>query len=635
MTRIRIRRLTIHNFMSFQDEEWDFDGTNRLVLVKGINRDTETAGGKNTSNGSGKSSLANALMFALYGQMGARFHIANLKNQYASEMLDGFKMSVEVEVDTISPTKTTTWRIRRGMQKATSMVVQLFVQEKDERTGELSWRDISKSTGANTQKYIDEHAMMMDFETYQRIVMLSVEDKFNFFRLNSTQKREFVETLFDTAVYSRMYREMCDDAKGSAMLVQGLKATQARLEKSKEVCEDEIQRWKDSVAARIETARTESQTLEGQLEQTRSRETELASAEQSARETLEKVRAAKSKLDSLVSECRAAATRATADAGSCRSNIATHQKALDRHREVLSIICDDCKRAVGKFYSLDEHRQEIERLEGQVRKDEAVVQNSARQESQVRKYVQQMAARESQATADLNDRAVDRRNLVYQQGQISSAISRLEKTIADLTASMDDPSRIPSYAILQKAVADLEETERELKAEVERLCLLKIGAEIVSPESIKRNIVSKVVSSINSMLNQNLAELGATFKCEISQDMNDYQISSEGGSLDFPNLSFGERMKLIISTQLAFRRFFLSRFNVCANVMLIDEVVDRGLDSVSIQKLLGMLLLLSQKEGTNISIISHRSEVEQMFSSLDDTQMLVIQKENNISRILR
>ena len=71
------------------------------------------------------------------------------------------------------------------------------------------------------------------------------------------------------------------------------------------------------------------------------------------------------------------------------------------------------------------------------------------------------------------------------------------------------------------------------------------------------------------------------------------------------------------------------------NVMIIDEVVDRALDSVSIQKLLGILLRLSQKESTNIYIISHRGEVEQMFNGIEDTQTMVIRKKDNVSRIVK
>ena len=94
-------------------------------------------------------------------------------------------------------------------------------------------------------------------------------------------------------------------------------------------------------------------------------------------------------------------------------------------------------------------------------------------------------------------------------------------------------------------------------------------------------------------------------------------------------------MKLVISSQLAFRKFLMSRFNICMNIMIIDEVVDRALDSVSIQKLLGMLLQLSQKENTSVSIISHRVEVENMFRDMPETQLMIVQKRDHISKIVR
>ena len=105
MTRVKIKKIDIHNFLSFQDEEWDFDNTSRLVLIKGVNKDTEAALGQ-TSNGSGKSALSHALMFALFGQLYGKIHNANLKNKYSDEVSNGYKMMVSVEVDTVVRSKT-------------------------------------------------------------------------------------------------------------------------------------------------------------------------------------------------------------------------------------------------------------------------------------------------------------------------------------------------------------------------------------------------------------------------------------------------------------------------------------------------------------------------------------------------
>ena len=97
MTKIKIKKISMHNFLSFKDE--DFENTSRLVLIKGQNKDTESTLG-NTSNGSGKSAWSHALMFSLFGQLTGKIHNSNLKNKYSDSMKDGYKMSVDVEVDT-------------------------------------------------------------------------------------------------------------------------------------------------------------------------------------------------------------------------------------------------------------------------------------------------------------------------------------------------------------------------------------------------------------------------------------------------------------------------------------------------------------------------------------------------------
>ena len=236
---------------------------------------------------------------------------------------------------------------------------------------------------------------------------------------------------------------------------------------------------------------------------------------------------------------------------------------------------------------------------------------------------------------ELSDVQVQERNLQFQKTQLLNTISGLERKIQNLIETMEDEQKIPSWSVYQQTMKDIEEVEEELKSEAARLCLLKVGSEIVSPEAIKRNIISRVVASINTMINANLSELCVNFTCELAPDMNDYTIRAGDNEVDLDLRSAGERMKLLISSQLAFRKFLMTRFNVCMNVMIIDEVVDRALDSVSIQKLLGLLLQLSQKENTNIYIISHRGEVEEMFKGIAETQTMVVQKKDNISHILK
>ena len=631
MVKVKVKKIDIHNFLSFQDENWNFDDTKRLILIKGENKDTESPLG-NTSNGSGKSSFSHALMYALFGQLTGKFHNANLKNNFLDNSKNGFKMYVSVEVDTTTPSKNTThWKIVRGIQKGQTVTLQLF--RLDDEDGE--WKDISKSSSANTQQFIEENVVCMNIEMYQRLVMLSVEDKYNFFKLNAAQKRDFVETMFDTSVYAKMYKMLGDDMKSKNMLMQNLKANQLRLGKTKEICEDEIEKYKAGVKNQIEETKKEKDEQERKVGEYEPQFEEIHRQQKVIEAALEKIRESKKKLEDVISQCNNNITSARMEINNCTTTISHHERELNKHKEVLGMICKDCQKIVDKFYSLDVYRKEIENLNGQIAKNNSIITKNTANIDKVRVYVEKVKSDETSKISELSDSQVQERNLKFQKSQLIGAINALERKIADLVESMENKSKIPSWNVYQQTLNEISEVEKELSEESARLILMKVGSDIVSPDSIRKNIISKVVDSINTMINANLAELCVNFSCKLSPDMNDYAIMSGDKEVDLDLRSAGERMKLLISSQLAFRKFLLSRFNVCMNVMIIDEVVDRALDSVSIQKLLGILLRLSQKESTNIYIISHRGEVEQMFNGIEDTQTMVIRKKDNVSRIVK
>ena len=475
----------------------------------------------------------------------------------------------------------------------------------------------------------------MSFDMYQRLVMLSVDDKYNFFKLNASQKRDFVETLLDTSVYSKMYKMMCDDMKTRNIVIQNLKTNRIKMEKTKEVCEDEIAKYKASVNDKIVEAEGEKAELEKGVDGFDPKFNEIREKQKVIKEALDKIREGKRKLEDAIKSCNDVITNSRIEITNCKSTISHHEREIEKHKEVLGMICDDCQKVVNKFYSLDVYRDEMATLNDKVADEENTIQQSQQKIEKVKEYDNKFKQDEMEKMGELSDAQVQERNLQFQKTQLLNSISALERKIMELKDSIEDERKIPSYSVYKQTIEEMDNIENDLKAESQTLCLLTVGSTIVSPESIKKNIISKVVASINTMINSYLSELCVNFTCCLSSDMNDYEIQSAGGELDFPNLSLGEQMKLIISSQLAFRKFLMSRFGIGMNVMIIDEVVDRALDSVSIQKLLGILLQLSQKETTNISIISHRGEVEEMFKGMPDTQMMVVQKSNNISKIVR
>ena len=382
MVRVKIKKIDIHNFLSFQDEEWDFDNTNRLVLIKGINKDTETTLG-NTSNGSGKSALSHALMYSLFGQLYGKIHNSNLKNKFSDELMDNWKMMVSVEVDTVvSSTDIKHWKIIRGIQKGSSTVVLQLIS----LSADGEWKDISKSSSANTQKFIEDNVLCMNFEMYQRLVMLSIEDKYNFFKLNAGQKRDFVETLFDTSIYSKMYKMMVDDMKSKNMVIQNLKVNQMKYAKTKEVCEESIERYKSSVKDQISETNSAKSDIEEKVNGFDPKFQEIEERRKTIEDALSKIRENKMKLDEIIAKCNEVMTNARIEINNHETTISHHQRELNKHKEVLGMICEDCKKVVNKFYSLDVYRDEIEKLNSQIGQEKDKIENCTGQIAKVKVY---------------------------------------------------------------------------------------------------------------------------------------------------------------------------------------------------------------------------------------------------------
>ena len=100
-----------------------------------------------------------------------------------------------------------------------------------------------------------------------------------------------------------------------------------------------------------------------------------------------------------------------------------------------------------------------------------------------------------------------------------------------------------------------------------------------------------------------------------------------GQSLDFDNLSRGERTRLILSLSFSFRDVWESLFQPI-NLLFIDELVDNGLDSAGVESALAVLKKMARERGKNIFLISHRDELVGRVSSV-----LKVVKENGFSSL--
>ncbi len=124
---------------------------------------------------------------------------------------------------------------------------------------------------------------------------------------------------------------------------------------------------------------------------------------------------------------------------------------------------------------------------------------------------------------------------------------------------------------------------------------------------IRKKIIDQNLSFLNTRLETYLDRLGLPHEVKFMSDLT-VEITELGRELDFDNLSRGERNRLILGLSWAFRDIFESLYSTI-NVLFVDELIDSGMDTNGVESSLAVLKKMQRDRGRSIFLVSHRDEL--------------------------
>jgi len=124
---------------------------------------------------------------------------------------------------------------------------------------------------------------------------------------------------------------------------------------------------------------------------------------------------------------------------------------------------------------------------------------------------------------------------------------------------------------------------------------------------VRKKIIDQNLSYLNARLTHYLDRIGLPHTVKFQNDLN-VSIEELGRELDFDNLSRGERTRLILSLNFAFRDVWESLYSPI-NLLFVDELIDNGLDSAGVENALALLKRMSRERHKSIWLVSHRDEL--------------------------
>ena len=564
----KLKNLTVKNFMSVgnQTQAVDFD-KELLTLVLGENVDL---GGDDTGsrNGTGKTTIVNALSYAMYGQA-----LTNIKKENLINKTNGKNMLVTVEFEKGG----SKFRIERGRKPN---VLKLFVNDSQLKTEEVE--DDSQGDSRETQKAI-EQMLEMSHTMFKHLVALNTYTE-PFLSMKAAEQREVIEQLLGITLLSEkaealkiLVKESKDAIQQESFKIEGIKAANENVQKSIDSLNIKSSAWDTKKEADIENLgrammRLENVDIEAEL---------LAHVQlklwDENNNKIKNLNKQKATLESALIQAEKTVNKYVKDLSSLANKTchACDQQLQDHKHEEMSAAATQ---------QLEESQKYLDKVALDLVKIVEEVDTIGEQPHRIQTFYDT----EAEALGHKNN------------------LDSLEKS---LTAKIDEANPY------QEQIEELKKTAiQEINWNgVNELTRVKDHQEFLhklltnKDSFIRKKIIDQNLSYLNKRLSYYIDKLGLPHRVVFQNDLT-VEITQLGQDLDFDNLSRGERNRLILSMSFAFRDVWEGLYQ-SINLLFVDELMDAGMDAAGVEAGLAVLKKMARERNKNIYLISHKDEL--------------------------
>jgi DNA repair exonuclease SbcCD ATPase subunit len=561
----KIKTLTVKNFMSVGNatQAVDFDRRD-LTLVLGENLDL---GGDDSGarNGTGKTTIINALSFALYGNALTNIKKDNLINKTNQKNM---MVTIDFEKDGES------YRIERGRKPS---VMKFWVGDHEKEI-----TDDAQGDSRETQSEI-ERMLGMSHDMFKHIVALNTYTE-PFLAMRANDQRVMIEQLLGITLLSEKAEHLKELNKIT----------------------------KDAITAeefRIKAVGDANKRIEEQIEGLKRRQTLWQTKHA---EDLNKLQLALDELSKIDID---------AEVQAHRDLTAYNQKRKDIND--LNTMVKRCETDEARsLKTIDKLKQEIAALEDHKCSTCGQELHDTKHEQLLTEKQEALTEAALQALSD-NGQCMELMDALKELGELGphpkvyydkeedaihhrATLASLQQQIESKRAEADPYTE----QILEMQTQGVEEISFDVINELTNIkdhqeFLLKL---LTNKDSfIRKRIIDQNLSYLNARLGQYLDRIGLPHTVKFNNDLT-VAITELGRDLDFDNLSRGERNRLILSLSWAFRDVWESLYQPI-NLLFIDELVDSGMDSSGVENSLAILKKMSRDANKSIWLVSHKDEL--------------------------
>ena len=534
------------------------------------------------ANGSGKSTMLDALCFSLFNRP-----FRQIKKEQIVNTINNGDTLVELEFQV----GTKMYKIIRGIKPN---IFEIYCD------GVLQNQDASS---VDYQNVLEDQILRLNYRAFKQIAVLGSSSYQPFMQMRPRHRREVVEEILDIRVLSHM-----DSLTRNQQTELGKKIVEARhqcdlIESKYELETRHFEELKNRSMGDIDIKKNKLQqnddAKEQYLRKIQKLDGEYKQLEEDIKEK-DKVESKRKQLEKLETKIE--------------QNLHTHEKSLKFFEE--NDNCPTCTQKIQPEFKDEKIVYEKKKL---------VTLNDG-----MKDLVKELSKVENKIT-DLNKISNKMYDINIEMSKLNTSIDEIKKfsdslhnEIMLLESKEEDSKDVEGQ--LQELKKQLEETKLELNKIVEEKKYIDVIREILSDKGAKAKIIKKYLPIMNTLINQYLQSMDFFVNFHLDEEFNETVKSRHRDVFDYNSFSEGEKMRIDLALVFTWRSIAKMKNSDNTNLMVLDEIFDSSLDGQGTDDFFKIVRIMEKE---NIFIISHKGDI--LFDKF--TNIIKFEKEHNFTRL--
>lgn len=575
MKLVNFKTLKVKNFLSVGDQPVEVNFTKGLNIITGVNKDKS-----DRRNGVGKSTLADAIYFAIFGNTLRDIKKENIGNNVTQKQPE---VSIELTISS-STGKDDLYKIVRFLNPS-----KCFIYKNE--------KDITLDTINNTTKYISD-LISATPELFQNCVIMTVNNTTPFMAKKKIEKRKFIESILNLEVFSEMltvarsrYNEAQRDLDMECVRYEEVSNQIQSLEEQKTKQQQENIDRVDKINERKATNAEDIKRLKTKAETNFKKSIgEYQSQIDNLKQTLDTCKTKREKANQKIIEI-------TANNKHLQS---THDKI-----KAEGSTCPVCLQSISD-HSKEKINQERANIKNQIksncdevkkRKEDLILADTIRDKLELKI---------DQIQTSINEQTI----IVKEKSNTLSKISQLQEWNNELDTELKGLENMNKIHTDQLEVLStrLQEVQKTIDIHKKNINLIDIARFVVSEEGVKSYIVKRILQLLNNKLAYYLKKMDSNCVCIFNEYFEEQIIDEKGKVLSYFNFSGAEKKNIDLACLFAFMDIRRLQGDVAFNLNIYDELFDSSLDEKGVELVVDILQERVEKFNEAAIVISHRRD---------------------------